>query len=256
MLFEKTLFGPIDKVATAVGRLRIYEPDEGYYLAFSGGKDSVVIKQLAVLAGVKFDAHYSVTTIDPPELVRFIKDFHPDVRFEYPSKPFLRRLAEKGFPQRTRRWCCAEFKEHGGAGRRVITGVRWAESTKRALRKTVESCYKDKRRTYVNPIIEWSDSDVWEFIKSNKYPYCKLYDEGFKRLGCLFCPMSNRRKYEIERYPRYAKAFIRFFEVRYQDRLIHNPASVARWRSGKEMFDWWIDDKRTSSEPDQMVMFE
>ncbi|GAH28018.1 unnamed protein product, partial [marine sediment metagenome] len=79
MLVEKTIFGEIiDKVQTAIDRLKQFEPPEGYYLAFSGGKDSIVIKELADMAGVSYDAHYNNTTIDPPELVYFIKDIYPD----------------------------------------------------------------------------------------------------------------------------------------------------------------------------------
>ena len=74
-----------DKVEKAIMRLRTYEPPEGYYLCFSGGKDSVVIKALADMAGVKYDAHYAVASVDPPELVRFIKDKHPDVAFNIPK---------------------------------------------------------------------------------------------------------------------------------------------------------------------------
>lgn len=74
MLRQIDLMGnTIDKVQTAIDRLRAFEPEEGYYLAFSGGKDSVVIKAIADMAGVKYDAHYNATTVDPPELVRFIK---------------------------------------------------------------------------------------------------------------------------------------------------------------------------------------
>ena len=73
-----------DKVQVAIDRLKLFEPPEGYYLAFSGGKDSVVIKKLADLAGVKYDAHYRVTSVDPPELVQFIKNDHPDVIRERP----------------------------------------------------------------------------------------------------------------------------------------------------------------------------
>lgn len=68
----------LDKVETAIKRLQTFEPPEGYYLAFSGGKDSAVIKALADMAGVKYDAHYNLTSVDPPELVKFIKDFHSD----------------------------------------------------------------------------------------------------------------------------------------------------------------------------------
>ena len=85
MLIEQTLFGKVDKVQRSIDRLKSFEPEEGYYLAFSGGKDSVVIKRLAQMAGVSFDAHYSVTSVDPPELVRFIKDKHPDVTRDIPQ---------------------------------------------------------------------------------------------------------------------------------------------------------------------------
>lgn len=66
-------------VAKAVERLKLFEPSEGYYLAFSGGKDSVCIKALANMAKVKYHAHYNIVGVDPPELVDFIKKHHPDV---------------------------------------------------------------------------------------------------------------------------------------------------------------------------------
>lgn len=66
MLVTNTLFGVDDKIKTALTVLRDLEPSEGYYLAFSGGKDSIAIKQLAIESGVKFDAHHNLTTIDPP----------------------------------------------------------------------------------------------------------------------------------------------------------------------------------------------
>lgn len=60
---------PLDisqKIETSIKRLRSFEPPEGYFLAFSGGKDSQCIYHLAKMAGVKFDAHYNVTSVDPP----------------------------------------------------------------------------------------------------------------------------------------------------------------------------------------------
>lgn len=84
MIHQLNLITGLDKVETVLKRLKTFEPADGYYLAFSGGKDSVVIKALADMAGVKYDAHYNVTSVDPPELVRFIKQNHPDVAFDYP----------------------------------------------------------------------------------------------------------------------------------------------------------------------------
>lgn len=129
-----------EKVKTSIERLKAFEPKngEGYYLAFSGGKDSVVCKALMDMAGVKYDATYRVTSVDPPELVRFIKDKHPDVKREIPhdkdGKPItMWNLIPRKMmpPTRTARYCCAELKESGGDGRMTVTGVRWAESTNR-----------------------------------------------------------------------------------------------------------------------------
>lgn len=219
-------------------RLKEFEPSEGYYFAFSGGKDSVVLKDLAIKAGVKFDAHYSVTTIDPPELVRFIKRYHSDVIWERPEKAFLTLLVTKGFPRRQGRWCCEVYKENGGSGRVVLTGIRAAESAKRRKRRMVENCTLDHTKHYVHPIIDWTEEEVWRYIRKYQIPYCELYDEGFKRLGCLFCPMRyyKWRQAEVRRYPRYAEAFRKAF------RKLHATGrdSMKRWENGDEMFDWWI----------------
>lgn len=229
-------------VSTAIERLKSFEPAEGYYLAFSGGKDSCVIKALSDMASVKYDAHYSQTTIDPPELIYFMRKHHFDVHWEKPEKPFLRLLRTKGAPIRQSRWCCEKYKENGGSGRVVITGIRGAESNQRANRKMVEVCYKDTTKRFVHPIHDWSDHQVWEFIKEYNIPYCELYDQGFKRIGCLFCPLASakERKKEAERYPGYKRQFIRAFEDLYKLRKEQGKTSVDRWSSGEDMFYWWL----------------
>ena len=121
----KMLFEDMDPVKRAVDRLREYEPPEGYYLAFSGGKDSQCVYHLAVEAGVKFDAHYNVTTVDPPPLLQFIKKNYPDVKFEIPEKTMWELIPLKRMPPtRMVRWCCDHLKERGGSGRAVVTGIR------------------------------------------------------------------------------------------------------------------------------------
>lgn len=139
MLIEQTLFGTRDKVKEAISRLQAFEPaDRPYWLAFSGGKDSVCILALAKMAGVKYEAVYNVTSVDPPELVRFIKEKYPEVRREIPhdkeGKPItmwslMRKKATP--PTMLMRYCCEKLKESSGMGTVTITGVRWAESANR-----------------------------------------------------------------------------------------------------------------------------
>jgi phosphoadenosine phosphosulfate reductase len=241
-LINQTFFGVEDMVQIAIDRLKQYEPPEGYYLAFSGGKDSCVIKQLAIESGVKFDAHYSVTTIDPPPLVRFIRKHHPEVEFDRPEVPFLKKLQTKGFPLRQKRWCCELYKEHGGEGRVVITGIRWEESV---ARRSWDIRTDTGKKVLVNPIIDWDSEQVWDFIHGRGLPYCKLYDDGWYRLGCVLCPFkpTHERRRELRNYPGYEKAYRRAFNALYANRLETNPVAVQRWPSGDAMFDWWISGR-------------
>lgn len=134
------------KVEVAIDRFKTFEPPEGYFLAFSGGKDSVVIKALADMAEVKYDAHYQVTSVDPPKLVRFVKSFDDVVmeRNHYkdgtPITMWNLIPREKMPPTRLIRYCCRELKESSGEGRFVVTGVRKAESAKRSHRGGIGTC--------------------------------------------------------------------------------------------------------------------
>lgn len=137
MIHQLNIHGK-DKVQVAIDRLKTFEPPEGYYLAFSGGKDSVVIKALADMAGVKYDAHYNHTSVEPPELVQFVREHHKDVEIEWHRDKEGNRITmwnlipKQSFPPtRIARYCCQELKEYGGEGRMTITGVRWAESVNR-----------------------------------------------------------------------------------------------------------------------------
>ena len=258
MIEQPTFWDNRGKVDKAIARLRNFEPSEGYYLAFSGGKDSVTIKRLAEMAGVKFDAHYHITTVDPPELVQFIKERHPDVERERPKASMFRlMLRRENFmpPTRQARWCCEELKERGGEGRVVVTGIRWAESAQRQGRQMIEQC-TTRRARLLHPIIDWADVDVWAFIRENDVPYCTLYDEGFERLGCILCPNEcnpDRIQMQIDRWPQFVKAYKNTF-----GRLIHLRREAGlrcTWADGDEMFNWWIDRKRRKRSPDGQLRF-
>ena len=270
MLRQYDLMGNlVDKVQIAIDRLKAFEPEDGYYLAFSGGKDSCCIKELAIMAGVKYDAHYNVTTVDPPELVRFIKYQHPDVIFERPELPMRKLIVKAGMmPTRTIRYCCNVLKEGGGKGRVVVTGVRWAESQRRRKqhgvarvgeaknavimnddnddsRRMVENCYRT-RKTMLNPIVDWLDEDVWQFIHENNLPYCSLYDEGKKRLGCIGCPMASQfeREEDFKRWPQYEKLYRKAIGNMIEMRRIKGKSLKRGLDTVDNVMDWWMERTR------------
>ena len=106
MGLEQLNFEGKNKVEVAVDRLQQFEPPEGYYGAFSGGKDSEVIYDLSVKARVKVDWHYNKTGIDPPELVYFIRQHYHDMVYEKPLEPIWHLIERKGLPRRNARFCC------------------------------------------------------------------------------------------------------------------------------------------------------
>lgn len=277
-----------EKVKKSIERLKAFCPEEGYYLAFSGGKDSVVCKALLDMSGCKYDATYRVTSVDPPELVRFIKDVYPDVVREVPidseGKPItMWNLIPKKLmpPTRLVRYCCTSLKESGGDGRMTVTGVRWEESVSRKQnqgvvtitsktaqkneeianssdfsrtnkggvvltndnadsRRIVEHCYK-RHKTSLNPIIEWKEKEVWEFIRVNRISYCDLYNEGFRRLGCIGCPMAstNEREREFYRWPKYLHHYLLAFEKMRTERI--KRGKQCGWMNSRDVFNWWMN---------------
>jgi phosphoadenosine phosphosulfate reductase len=116
-----------------------YDAEQGYYLAFSGGKDSQTLYHMTQLAGVKFKGHMNLTSVDPPEVIRFVKKNYPEVELIKPGKSIFQHAIEKQIlPTMRIRWCCAEYKETAGAGKVTLIGIRKAESSRRAKRNEVE----------------------------------------------------------------------------------------------------------------------
>jgi phosphoadenosine phosphosulfate reductase len=177
-----------------------------------------------------------------------MKKEYPDVEWSRPSKPLLTVVAErKGAPTRLVRWCCDLYKELGGKGKVKITGVRAAESKKRKQNWRILTPWKRDGSWIVNPILFWTDEDVWKFIRDNDIPYCPLYDEGFKRLGCVGCPLGakgNRLK-EFKRWPGYERAWkralTRFWEKK-KDTLNRQgkPFWVGKFKSAEDYWHWWV----------------
>lgn len=288
MLIEQTLLGEIDKVQNAIDLLKTYEliaiknNPNGYYVSYSGGKDSLVIAYLCYLADVKFELHNNHTGIDKPALTYHIRDMKKwwndkgiNLYIHYPKESFFELMPKKLMPPTRRvRYCCEVLKEHGGEGRIVITGVRHAESTKRAnnrktleanaytknkimlmndneeIRRQFESCVK-KGKHIINPIITWTDEDVWEFIKKYNLPYCELYDQGWDRLGCIGCPLNKNAGKELDDEPKfkenYKKAIYRMLENR--KKKGKDFWNTPNEETVEEVYNWWIYGIQPKAKP-------
>lgn len=136
---QKKITHSVELLRKAERLAMAYDSESGYYLAFSGGKDSQCLYHVAKLAGVKFRAHMNLTSVDPPEVIRFVKKQYPDVELIKPKDSIFNIAVKKHIlPIRRVRWCCAEYKETAGAGKVTLIGIRKAESIRRAKRNEVE----------------------------------------------------------------------------------------------------------------------
>ena len=243
-------------------KLALKLSDKGFYIGFSGGKDSQVVLDLVRRAGVKFEVFYNVTTIDPPENVYFIRKHYTKVIFSFPKENFYKIVEKKGMPTILRRFCCAELKEINGAGRCVVTGIRADESRKRSSyteltllkRKKEENesknidkmselnfqCVSGKDKFILNPILHWTEKDVWQYIKENKLPINPCYKES-KRVGCVFCPFAKEKEILMfcRRYPKMKEKLLKSIQ-KYLDK------KERHFSDAGDYFRWWISRKSIS----------
>lgn len=250
-------------------------------VTYSGGKDSDTVLRLAQIAKIPFEVQHSHTTADAPETVYHVRDKFRELELagikceiDYHIQPdgtrttmwnlIQRKLTP---PTRCIRYCCAELKEGGGKDRMITTGIRWDESTARKRRGALEIISKRKEKSVylnndndedrrlfetctmkgkrvANPIIDWETSDVMDFLTEEKVKLCSLYSEGWKRVGCIGCPMAGKQRYtEFARYPTYKKAYIRAFDKMMEMRRLRG--MLRGWNMGEtgvDVFHWWMED--------------
>lgn len=209
-------FDLADLRAEAIDFLRRHEPPEGYFVGFSGGKDSIVTLDLCRMAGVRHQAYYSCTRIDPPEVMRFIRREYPEAVWLYPEASFWRLIVKTCPPQRYRRWCCDDLKKAPSERvplRHRLMGIRAEESHRRASRPRIDP-FKGKWTVY-KPVLHWPEWAVWEHIEARRLAYPSLYDEGWHRIGCVVCPYIlgaspgavRQRERSMRRWPGMWRAF-------------------------------------------------
>lgn len=266
MYKNRYLQAKIDKAIAFIKhgeKLALAMNEDGYFVAFSGGKDSQVLLWLVKQAGVKYRAYYSVTTNDPPQNVRFIRENYPEVVFLHPKENFYKLVAKKGLPTMRTRFCCSILKETAGVGYVTLVGVRRDESSKRRTYKDVDviskrkehqdservynideifraehQCIKGKDKLVLRPILDFTDSEIWEVIYSNNLLVNPCYNET-NRVGCIFCPFGAKKQIldYCRKYPR-AKAKIIDSITQYQNRMKQKAELPP-----DEYFDWWLSKK-------------
>ena len=228
-----------NKVEVAIGLIQAFEPRIGYYLANSGGKDSAVVGHLALRAKVKADSHYCVSPIDPPQIHKHLREYYPDTQWDFHARGFWKLVIKKGLPMRQARWCCQYIKEAGGKDRVIILGNRREEGIIRKHQKCFEQDRKHNK-FFVRPILDWTEGEVWEYIRENNIPYCGLYDKGFHRLGCVLCPFSRDIKREELYFPKITKLWKLACNHIVENAIASGRERKHNFQTGQELYDWWV----------------
>lgn len=246
-------------------------------VCISGGKDSSVITELAIRAGIPVEFMHNHTTADAPETVRFVlsefkrlEELGYQCTLNMPTYKGKRVSMWSLIPQklmpptRLARYCCVVLKENGGAGRFIATGVRWEESESRKISRGIyekngkkdsriilnndnddhrmlfENCRLKAKRT-VNPIIDWGNKDVWDFLSDAKKPLNPCYAEGFCRVGCVGCPQAGKagRELQFARWPKYKNLYLLAFKNLLDER--DSRGMYTSWQTPEDVFNWWME---------------
>ncbi len=204
--------------------LAIYEKYKGkldlFHVAFSGGKDSVVLLDLVKKALPKgsFVVIFGDTGMEFPDTYDVIEKTRQNCEQEeipfYVSKSYFEPKNSWelfGPPSHVLRWCCGVHKSTPQTlmlreitGKNNYTGldfvgIRAGESINRSRYKYEDYGKKQKGQYSHNPILEWTSAEVWLYIFANGITINEAYKKGNVRAGCLFCPTSGGRSDYIRR---------------------------------------------------------
>jgi 3'-phosphoadenosine 5'-phosphosulfate sulfotransferase (PAPS reductase)/FAD synthetase len=250
----------------------------------SGGKDSAVCRELVRRSGIPHELMHNITTADAPQTIYYVREqFRIAQELGIPCSmnyPYYQgqRITmwslipmKKIPPTRLVRYCCEVLKEGSGIGRFITTGVRWAESRKRKANRGIYESFAlhasnkkiilnndndDKRRLFescqikskhiCNPIVDWTDHNIWEYIRSEHIPMNPLYEEmGFLRVGCIGCPMAGKQRYrEFALFPTYERAYKRAFgQMLLERKKAGKQDATGAWKDAESVFRWWMEDE-------------
>lgn len=204
-----------------------------FHVAFSGGKDSIVLLDLVKKALPKdeFVVVFGDTQMEFPDTYEVVNKIEAQCKAKgikfYRAKSDLGALESwRKFapPSRVLRWCCNVHKSTpqvielrkvlGKPNYRglAFVGVRAAESARRNEYDFESRGMKQKGQYSANPILDWTSYEVWLYIYANNLFINRTYKKGNARAGCLLCPMSPG-KADYLRYVNYKQEIDQYVSV-------------------------------------------
>lgn len=191
------------------------------YVAFSGGKDSVVILDLVqrALPHNSFKVLFGNTDMEFPTTIDLVNQVQKqceeqNIEFYEAKSKYSAKTMWKVFgpPARKVRWCCTvhktapvinkicEIYNMGKINSMMITGVRGFESIKRSSYDEISMGKKMPGQISYHPLLEWSSADVYLYIYTYDLLLNEAYKYGFGRVGCIMCPNSSEKHEYIKRH--------------------------------------------------------
>jgi 3'-phosphoadenosine 5'-phosphosulfate sulfotransferase (PAPS reductase)/FAD synthetase/ferredoxin len=183
------------------------------YIAFSGGKDSVVLLDICHrVLPLSVPVVFSDTDMELPDTYKVIDE----IKTRYPDREFITAKAETSAlenwrifapPSRTIRWCCSVHKStpalmylkkklrKSAIKVMAFVGVRGDESYSRSFYEDATDGAKNASQMNRMPILDWGAHELWLYIFANDLIINCAYKKGLTRVGCLMCPESSE-KYE------------------------------------------------------------
>lgn len=176
-------------------------------VAFSGGKDSLVVLHIALDVTPNLPVVYNNTTVEFPETLQYVAELEEKWGFKVHMTnshvPFFKAVKEKGWASHENRWCCKPYKDEPAyqfmsaqGFKAEITGTTRTESIYRRSLSPIKIPKKEPFMIRVNPIYDWNEWEVWRYIRENELPYNPLYDKGYRRIGCWCCPLNGPTHYK------------------------------------------------------------